>query len=113
MKKTRAEINAINRDAPAVMGKRLSRMMLPPAMKTAGDNAEDQRMISEKMTAARDGFAAANTEWSRQMMTAMFGLAMGKMPDVAKAADAIASAALKPARKTVTANAKRISGKKR
>lgn len=113
MKKTRAELNAINRDAPGVMGKRLSRMMLPAGMKTAGDNAEDQRMISEKMSAAQDGFAAANAEWSRQMMTAMFGLALGQIPDVARAADAITAAALKPARKTVAANAKRFSGRKR
>jgi ribonuclease I len=98
MKKTKAELNSIGLLAPLVMAQRLSRMMLPEHMKTSNDHAEDRRMLDEKTKAASDGFIAANVELSHQMMDAWVGMAF---------------AALKPSRIKVTANAKRLTGKKK
>ena len=113
MKKTKAELNSIGLLAPLVMAQRLSRMMLPEHMKTSNDHAEDRRMVDEKTKAASDGIMAANVELSHQMMDAWMGMAFGKMPDFMKSADAITAAALKPSRIKVTANAKRLTGKKK
>ena len=70
--------------------------------------AEDKRMVEEKTKAAADGMMAANAELGQQMMSAWFGMAFGKMPQPMRAADAIAAAALKPARRRVKANVKRL-----
>jgi hypothetical protein len=113
MKKTKAELNSIGLLAPLVMAQRLSRMMLPEHMKTSNDHAEDRRMVDEKTKAASDGFIAANVELSHQMMDAWVGMAFGKIPDFMKSADAVTAAALKPSRIKVTANAKRLTGKKK
>ena len=109
MKKTQAALNDIGLFAPLVIAQRMSRMMLPEVMRTGADRAEDKRMVAEKMKAATDGMAAMQSEMASQMMSAWFGMAFGKAPDAAKAADAIVAAGLKPARRRVKSNAKRLS----
>ncbi len=109
MKKTRASLTDIGLFAPQVIALRMSRMMLPDAMRTAKDHAEDKRMVEEKTKAAADGILAANMEFGQQMMNAWMGMAFGKMPKPMKAADAVISAGLKPARRKVKANVKRLS----
>lgn len=109
MKKTKAALAEIGLHAPLVIAQRMSRMMLPDVLRTSADRAEDNRMVAEKTTAAFDGIAAMQTEMASQMMTAWWGMAFGKMPNMKRAADDIASAGLKPARSTVKANAKRLS----
>ena len=109
MKKTQAELSSIGVSAPMVIAQRISRMMLPEFMRTAHDRAEDKRMVEEKTRAAADGMVAANIELGQQMMNAWIGMAFGKMPQPMRAADAIAAAALKPARRRVKANVKRLS----
>jgi hypothetical protein len=109
MKKTQAELTSIGLFAPMVIAQRMSRMMLPEFMRTANDRAEHKRMVDEKTKAAAEGIVAANLELSSQMMNAWIGLAFGKMPQTARAADAIGAAALKPARRQVKANVKRLS----
>lgn len=109
MRKTAREIQDIMWAAPLVMGARLSRMMLPDAMRTAADRAEDTRMVAEKVKAASDGIIAMQTEMATQLMGAWIGMAFGKMPKAAKSADAIAAAGLKPARRKVKANVKRLA----
>lgn len=111
MRKTAKSLADISMAAPLVMGMRLSRMMLPDAMRTAKDRAEDTRMVAEKTKATIDGMVAMQTEMATQMMNAWFGLAFGKMPNAAKAADEIAAAGLQSARTKVRANAKRLSKK--
>ncbi len=108
MKKTQAELTSIGLFAPMVIAQRMSRMMLPEFLRTANDRAEDKRMVEEKTKAAADGMMAANVELGQQMMDAWIGMAFGKMPQPMKAADAIAAAALKPARRQVKANVKRL-----
>ncbi len=113
MRRTRSSLSDIALNAPVVMAQRMSRMMLPDAMKNASDFAEDKRMVEEKAKAAMDGMFAAQIEMSSQMMNAWIGMAFGKMPQPIHAADAITEAALKPMRGTVNANAKRLTKRNR
>ncbi len=108
MRKTAQQMSEIMWAAPFVMGTRLSRMMLPDAMRTAADRAEDTRMVAEKVKAAGDGLVAMQTEMASQMMNAWIGMAFGKMPNAARATDTVVAAGLKPARRKVKANAKRL-----
>ena len=112
MKKTQAALTEIGLFAPLVIAQRMSRMMLPDAMRTAADRAEDTRMVAEKTKAASDGLMAMQSEMASQMMNAWFGMALGRMPNAAKATDAVVSAGLKPARRKVKANAKRLGKQK-
>ena len=112
MKKTQAELTSIGLFAPKVAAQRMSRMMLPDAMRTSADRAEDTRMVAEKTKAASDGLMAMQTEMASQMMCAWWGMALGRMPNAAKATDAVVSAGLKPARRKVKANAKRLGKQK-
>jgi hypothetical protein len=109
MRKTAKAMADISMAAPLVMGMRLSRIMLPDAMRTSADRAEDNRMVAEKTAATLEGIAAMQTEMASQMMTAWWGMAFGKIPNAMRAADDIASAGLKSTRSTVKANAKRLS----
>jgi hypothetical protein len=108
MKRTQAELASIGVFAPMVITQRMSRMMLPEFMRTANDRAEDHRMVAEKTKAAADGMVAASHELSSQMMNAWIGIAFGQMPKPMRAADAIAAASLKPMRRRVKANVKRL-----
>ncbi len=109
MKKTKAALAEIGLFAPLVIAQRMSRMMLPDVLRNAADSAEDSRMVAEKTQAASDGFFAAHAEMTSQMMRAWTGMAFGVMPNALKAADAITSAALKPARVKVRSNARRLA----
>jgi hypothetical protein len=109
MRKTKAAMNDIGLFAPLVIAQRMSRMMLPAALRTPADEAEDTRMVAEKTKAATDGFVAMQTELASQMMSAWMGIAFGKMPQLLKIADAVSAAGLKPTRAKVKANAKRLS----
>jgi hypothetical protein len=108
MRRTTQQMTDILWAAPLVMGARMSRMMLPDAMRTAADRAEDTRMVAEKMQAAGEAVVAAQFEASRQMTEAWVGMAFGRLPKPARAIDAITSAALKPVRRKVRANVKRL-----
>jgi hypothetical protein len=66
-----------------------------------------ERMVSEKVAAARVGTIAAQTETMRIASRALTGK---KTPH---AAAAVVAAALKPALRTVKANAKRLGKKRR
>ena len=109
MRKTKAAMKDISLFAPLVVAQRMSRMMLPEAVRTTADHAEDKRMVAEKTKAATDGIVAMQTEMASQMMQAWVGLAFGKMPQPFKIADAVSAAGLKSARAKVKANAKRLS----
>lgn len=73
---------------------------------TSRDSAELNRMVSEKVAAATSGTVAAQTETMRIAARTLTGR---KTPH---AATTVVAAALKPALRTVKANAKRL-GKKR
>ena len=109
VRKTKSALTDIGLFAPLVIAQRMSRMMLPDAMRTAADKTEDTRMVAEKTKAAADGIIAMQTEMASQMMSAWMGMAFGRMPKPMKSADAIMAAGLKPARTKVKANAKRLT----
>ena len=71
---------------------------------------EMQRMVSEKLDATAQGALAANIEMGRMWMRGMFG-GLRTPGDVAQALAHVADAAMKPARISVRANAKRLSRK--
>ena len=73
---------------------------------TRRDNAELSRMVSEKVAAATAGAIAAQTETMRITAKALTGK---KTPH---ACTAVVAAALKPALRTVKANAKRLRKKR-
>jgi hypothetical protein len=70
------------------------------------DTAELNRMVAEKAAAAASGLIAAQTETMRIAAKALTGK---KTPH---ASTAVAAAALKPAFRTVKANAKRLRKKR-
>jgi hypothetical protein len=69
-------------------------------------SAELNRMVSEKVAAATSGTLAAQTETMRIASKAILG------KKTRHAATAVVAAALKPALRTVKANAKRLSKKR-
>jgi hypothetical protein len=81
-----------------------------PILMAAGmpsrDSAELNRMVSEKAAAAASGMVGAQTEAMRIAARALTGK---KIPH---ASTAVAAAALKPALRTVKANAKRLRKKR-
>jgi hypothetical protein len=74
---------------------------------TGRDNAELSRTVSEKVEAATSGTIAAQTETMRIAARALTGK---KTPH---ATTAVMAAAMKPALRTVKANAKRLRKKRR
>jgi hypothetical protein len=81
--------------------------ILMTAAMSSRDKVELNRMVSEKAAAATSGVIAAQTE---AMQIAAKALTGKKTPH---AATKVAAAALKPALRTVKANAKRLPKKKR
>lgn len=74
---------------------------------TAENRAEMTRMVDEKSTAFVDGYIAANMEMLRVFSAA----AMGQFGPLFNAPVTLANAGLRPAFKTVNANARRLNRK--
>lgn len=72
---------------------------------------EAQLMVQEKVDAAIEGAFAAQAAWGAFMMKAAFG-GVRTPNDVSMGLAGIAQAAAKPARRTVRANARRLTGAK-
>lgn len=72
---------------------------------------EAQRMVQEKMDAAIKGAIAAQSAWSAFMIRAAFG-GVRTPDDLSIGLAHIAEAAAAPARRTVRANARRLTGTK-
>ena len=70
---------------------------------------EAQLMVQEKVDAAIEGAFAAQAAWGAFMMKAAFG-GVRTPNDVSMGLAGIAQAAAKPARRTVRANARRLTG---
>ena len=72
---------------------------------------EAQLMVQEKVDAAIEGAFAAQAAWGAFMLKAAFG-GVRTPNDVSMGLAGIAQAAAKPARRTVRANARRLTGAK-
>ena len=76
---------------------------------TAEGARETQRMIQEKIDAVYEGAAAAQFAWASFMVKAAFGGVLNASDFSLGLAD-VAEAAIRPARRKVRANAKRLTG---
>jgi hypothetical protein len=75
---------------------------------TAENARETRRMIQEKIDAAWEGAAAAQFAWASFLLKASFG-GIRDANDLSLALAGIAEAAVRPARRKVRANAKRLT----
>lgn len=73
--------------------------------------AEAQRMVQEKVDAAVEGVIAAQSAWGAFLIRAAFG-GVRTPNDVSMGLAHIAEAASAPARKTVRANARRLTARR-
>lgn len=93
-------------NAAKTVNARLPGLMNPTP--SAADLAERNRMVAEKLDAAAQGALAASFAWGAFWMKAAFGGVRGPADLMAGMLD-VADAAMKPARATVRANAKRLT----
>jgi hypothetical protein len=87
--------------------------LVAPGWDSSGANAREARlMVQEKLSAAYEGAWAAQLAWGSFLLKAAFGGVTS--PDhVSHGLVDVAEAALAPARRTVRANARRLTGAKR
>ena len=97
-------------DAAITINARLPMIALASRNPGTPPSVEMQRMVREKLEATAQGALAANIEMGRMWMRGMFG-GLRTPGDVAQALANVADAAMKPARISVRANAKRLSRK--
>ena len=107
--------------AGEVIGRRTTRMARHGVAPNANDRREMQRMVSEKQSAMAESSMAAWAQWMRSSQ-AMWTEALLPRSAARRSSSAatsivdaqlkIAHAALKPLQKRVTANRKRLSGKR-
>jgi hypothetical protein len=76
---------------------------------TAESARETQRMIQEKFDAVYEGAAAAQFAWASFLLKASFG-GIRNASDFSLGLADVAEAAIRPARRKVRANAKRLTG---
>ncbi|MDY8109987.1 hypothetical protein U0C82_12640 [Fulvimarina sp. 2208YS6-2-32] len=105
--KSAVEASAIMVGAPFVIATRLTQMALAGGNPSAGDLRENRKMVAEKVAAVQQSAFAFNQAMMKSMMDMPFAF-MTANP-LAKSADAIVSAALKPYSSKVKANRKRLS----
>jgi hypothetical protein len=76
---------------------------------TADSVRETQRMVQEKFDAALEGAAAAQFAWASLFLKASFG-GIRNADELSLGLAGVAEAAMRPARRKVRANAKRLTG---
>jgi hypothetical protein len=86
--------------------------LLAPNIDFTGERAKEARlMVEEKVAAACEGIWAAQIAWVSFLVKAAFG-GVTSPEHVSNAFVDVADAALAPARRTVSANARRLTGMK-
>jgi hypothetical protein len=96
-------------DAALTITARTQRLLAPGRQ---SDKAREERlMVQEKIDAAIEGAFAAQMAWGSFFIKAAFG-GVRTPNDVSAGLTAIAEAAAAPARRTVRANARRLTGVK-
>ena len=96
-------------DAAMTIGARMPVLMTAGVDPTGAKAAETARMVGEKFSAAAHGTFAAQFAWGRFMLRASLG-GVRTPADWADGMVDVFDAATKPARKTVRANARRLTG---
>jgi hypothetical protein len=96
-------------DATVTIAARTPALLSQGFNPTADGARETQRMIMEKFDAVYEGAAAAQFAWASFMMKAAFG-GVRSASDFSLGLAEVAEAAVRPARRKVRANAKRLTG---
>src|ERR1700683_82057 len=96
-------------DAAVTIAARTSGLLSQGFSPTAESARETQRMIQEKVDAAYEGAAAAQFAWASFLLKASFG-GIRNASDFSLGMAGVAEAAMRPARRKVRANAKRLTG---
>jgi hypothetical protein len=76
---------------------------------TSESARESRRMVQEKIDAAYEGAAAAQLAWASFFLKASFG-GIRNASDLSLGLASVAEAAIRPARRKVRANARRLTG---
>lgn len=97
-------------DAAVTISARLPDLAKASRDPSAPPSAEMQRMVSEKVNAAMQGGVAAGFAMGDFWTKALFGRLKTPM-DMAHGLATVADAAMRPARKKVRENAKRLTGR--
>jgi hypothetical protein len=99
-------------DSAVTIGARTPGLLMQGFNPTAGSARETQRMIAEKIDAAWEGAAAAQMAWASLLLKASFG-GIRSADDLSLGLAGVAEAAIRPARRKVRANARRLTGARR
>lgn len=96
-------------DAAVTIAARTPGLFMHSVNPTAESARETHRMVQEKIDAVVEGAQAAQFAWASFMMKACFG-GIRSPSDLSLAMSGVAEAAMRPARRKVRANAKRLTG---
>ncbi len=99
-------------DAAVTIAARTHKLAAPDVEGASAQVREARRMVDEKILAACEGAFAAQMAWGAFVMKATLG-GVRTFEDAALGLAGVAEAAVKPARRTVRANAKRLTGRGR
>ncbi|MBV8473828.1 MAG: hypothetical protein JO107_03945 [Hyphomicrobiales bacterium] len=99
-------------DAAVTIASRTHKLAGPDVGGTGGQAREARRMVEEKVLAACEGAFAAQMAWGAFLMKAALG-GVRTFEDAALGFAGVAEAATAPARRTVRANARRLSRRRR
>jgi hypothetical protein len=99
-------------DAAATIAARTPTLLMHSLSPSAETAREARRMVEEKVDAFVEGAAAAQFAWASLMAKALFGGVRGPS-DLSLGMSRIAEAAMRPARRKVRANAKRLTGSRK
>ena len=96
-------------DAAVTIAARTPGLLSQGLNPTAESARETRRMVQEKIDAVYEGAAAAQFAWASLILKASFG-GIRTADDLSLGLADVAEAAIRPARRKVHANAKRLTG---
>ena len=96
-------------DAAVTIAARTPALLIHGVNPTAESAHEAQKMVLEKIDAVYEGVAAAQFAWANFFLKASFG-GVRNASDFSHGLADVAEAAMRPARRKVRANAKRLTG---
>jgi hypothetical protein len=96
-------------DAAVTIAARTPGLLMHGFNPTVESARETQRMVQEKIDAVVEGAAAAQFAWASLMVKACFG-GIRNASDLSLGMTGVAEAAMRPARRKVRANARRLTG---
>jgi hypothetical protein len=99
-------------DAAVTIAARTPGLLMHGVNPTEQSAREARRMVEEKVDAFVEGVTAAQFAWGALMMKACFG-GVRTASDLSFGMTGIAEAAMRPARRKVRANARRLTGSRK